>query len=85
MDAHPDTGARIRGAIVPDWQGVRSAMLGLAGLLPYPGLIGWDVALMPAGIVIVEANTSPGLDIHQCHGSLKQTAEQRGFWAEMGM
>lgn len=35
--------------------------------------------------VIVEANTTPGLDIHQCHGSLKQTAEQRGFWAEIGM
>ena len=40
---------------------------------------------MPAGIVIVGANTSPGLDIHQCHGSLKQTTEQRGFWAERGI
>ncbi len=85
LDAHPESGVQIRGATVPDWQAVKSVMLQLASLLPYPGLIGWDVALMPAGIVIVEANTSPGLDIHQCHGSLKQTAEQRGFWAEMRM
>lgn len=85
MEAHPETGVRIEGNAVPDWQGVRTTMLELASLLPYPGLVGWDVALMPAGIVIVEANTSPGLDINQCHGSLKQTAEQRGFWAEMGM
>ena len=85
LEAHPESGVQIRGATIPDWQAVKSVMLRLAGLLPYPGLVGWDVALTQAGIVIVEANTGPGLDIHQCHGSLKQTAEQRGFWAEMRM
>jgi len=85
VETHPESGIQIRGATIPNWGFVKSAMLQLAGLLPFPGLVGWDVALTAAGIVIVEANTSPGLDIHQCHGSLKQTAEQRAFWAEMRM
>ncbi len=85
VEAHPESGVQIRGAALPDWQAVKSTMLELASLLPYPGLVGWDIALTPAGIVVVEANTNPGLDIHQCHGSLKKTAEQRAFWAEMRM
>ena len=84
-ETHPESGVQIRGAAVPGWQAVKSTMLQLASLLPYPGLVGWDVALMPTGIVIVEANTSAGLDIHQCHGSLKQTPDQQSFWAEMRM
>jgi len=85
IEAHPESGVRISGATVPDWDGVKAAMLNLAGLLPFPGLVGWDVALTPAGIIVVEGNIRPGLDIHQSHGSLKQTAEQRAFWAEMRM
>ncbi|MBA1144217.1 sugar-transfer associated ATP-grasp domain-containing protein [Mesorhizobium neociceri] len=85
IEAHPESGARILGASVPNWSVVKSIMLKLAAMLPFPGLVGWDVALTEAGIVVVEGNIRPGLDIHQCHGSLKQTAEQRAFWAEMRM
>lgn len=82
-DRHPETGARIRDAVIPDWTLIRSRLLQLAGLLPYPGLIGWDVALTDGGITIVEANTTPGLAIHESHASLKRTVEQRAFWTEM--
>ncbi|MEO5760577.1 MAG: sugar-transfer associated ATP-grasp domain-containing protein [Mesorhizobium sp.] len=82
-ELHPETSAQIRGAAIPNWDLVRSRMLQLAALLPYPGVIGWDVALTGDDIVIVEANTYPGMAIHESHASLKRTAEQRAFWAEM--
>jgi hypothetical protein len=85
IERHPETGAQIKGVLVPNWSSVRATMLELAALLPFPGLVGWDVALTKSGIVIVEANTGPGLDIHQCHGSLTATAEQIAFWKEMRM
>ena len=83
MDRHPDGGTPFAGNAVPNWGKVRARMLELAGLLPFPGIVGWDVALTDDGIVIVEANTTPGLDIHQCHGSLKAREEQRAFWREL--
>jgi hypothetical protein len=82
-DAHPDTGARIKDEQVPEWQTIVATMLELASLLPFPGVIGWDVALTPKGLVVVEANAAPSLDLHQCHRSLKSTPEQRAFWAEV--
>ena len=82
---HPDSGAQIEGNVVPNWNSVKETMLELAALLPFPGLVGWDVALTEAGLMIVEANTGPGLDIHQCHGSLRETPEQVAFWKEMRM
>lgn len=82
---HPDTGTRIKDAEVPDWKTVAATVRELAGLLPFPGLIGWDIALTSSGPVVVEANHLPGLDNHQCHRSLKSTPEQRAFWAEMGL
>jgi GNAT superfamily N-acetyltransferase len=83
MDRHPDSGTPFIGNAVPDWPLVRSRMLELAALLPFPGIVGWDVALTDGGITIVEANTTPGLDIHQCHASLKAREEQRAFWKEL--
>ncbi|TPM39559.1 sugar-transfer associated ATP-grasp domain-containing protein [Mesorhizobium sp. B2-3-4] len=84
-ERHPTSGVQIRNAFIPNWELVRSRMLKLASQLPYPGLIGWDVALTDDDIVIVEANTTPSLAIHESHASLKRTAEQRAFWAEMGI
>ena len=85
VEKHPDTGAQIEGTVVPNWKSVKETMLELATLLPFPGLVGWDVALTDSGLVIVEANTGPGLDIHQCHGSLRETPDQVAFWKEMRM
>ncbi|WP_232375772.1 sugar-transfer associated ATP-grasp domain-containing protein [Mesorhizobium comanense] len=84
-ERHPDSGVQIRNAVIPNWDIVKSRMLRLASQLPYPGLIGWDVALTNDDIVIVEANTTPGLAIHESHASLRRTPEQRAFWAEMGI
>jgi hypothetical protein len=82
-EQHPDSGVQIRGSVIPNWGLVRSRMLQLAGLLPYAGLVGWDVALTGDDIIIVEANTTPGLAIHESHASVKKTAEQRAFWVDM--
>src|SRR4051794_22949846 len=43
--AHPDTGAAIEGAAIPDWPRVRDGILDLAGRLPFLPYVGWDVII----------------------------------------
>ena len=58
--AHPDTGARITGARVPDMAAVRAfAEDAHARLCPGVPLVGWDVALTEeCGMVMLEGNFS---------------------------
>jgi hypothetical protein len=80
---HPETGAAITGETVPDWSAIKRLMIEVAGRLPFPGIVGWDVALTPGGIVIVEGNGIPGIDIHEAHESLISNADQKAFWKTM--
>jgi hypothetical protein len=78
---HPESQVMIEGEIVPDWEAVKRQMLDIAARLPCSGLVGWDVALTPTGVVIVEGNGRPGIDIHEAHESLFARAEQRACLA----
>jgi hypothetical protein len=52
----PATGERAEGALLPDWPAVRRLVLeGAPRFLPTRSL-GWDVALTPAGPVVIENN-----------------------------
>ncbi len=64
VDVHPDTGAALAG-VLPHWPGVRAMTERAAEVFHVLPLIGWDVALCAQGPVIVEANTSPSLDLPQ--------------------
>ena len=75
---HPDTGAGLVGACIPDWDAMNAMVLGAAGLMRTVPMIGWDVAATAGGPVIVEMNATPD---HM----LPQLAESRGtldneFW-----
>lgn len=59
-DHHPETGARIAGLRVPDWDGVQREVLGLADALGFLLYVGWDVAITPEGPVFLEGNHGPG-------------------------
>lgn len=57
---HPDTGATIEGFQVPEWERVQrlavSAHEALEGLV----CIGWDIAILESGPIIIEGNDNPG-------------------------
>ena len=67
-DRHPDSGAQIKGAVIPRWQDVKRQMVDLARKLPFMNFIAWDILLTDEGISIIEANTSSGVNIIQLWG-----------------
>ncbi|MGN0170390.1 MAG: sugar-transfer associated ATP-grasp domain-containing protein [Lachnospiraceae bacterium] len=66
---HPDSGAPIEGARIPNWERVKEQMLALTRKFPYMYFIAWDIVLMEDGeLCIIEANTSSGVNIIQLWG-----------------
>ena len=62
---HPDTGTRILGTVVPNWQEVTLLALDGAKLLEEIPLVGWDIAPIASGAVMVEPNATPDFNLHQ--------------------
>jgi hypothetical protein len=70
---HPDTGARIQGRRLPHWDEVTRLVSSGHRALPHLFVIGWDIAILPEGACIVEANPSCGFLISQRRRPLGQT------------
>ena len=56
---HPDTGVQILGAKIPNWEELNSLVEELVKVVPQQKMVGWDLALTPAGWVVIEANHNP--------------------------
>ncbi len=69
---HPDTGKRLIGLVLPDWDEMRDLCLTCAAQLPRLRWQSWDVALCPNGPVAVEINAGSAF-------SLPQIATGEGF------
>jgi hypothetical protein len=69
---HPDTGVALVGTVVPNWAEVTRTALEAAKVVPDLKLIGWDIAPVDAGAVIVELNQTPDF-------ILPQLADRRGI------
>ncbi|HKJ72642.1 MAG TPA: sugar-transfer associated ATP-grasp domain-containing protein [Alphaproteobacteria bacterium] len=69
---HPDTGEAITGSSVPNWKAVCDVALEAVRLFPDCPLIGWDIAPVEDGAVIVEVNITPDL-------MLPQLADRKGL------
>lgn len=78
--AHPDTGAAIRGIVIPGWEAIRRAVTRLAGLMPGNPYIGWDVLVTPNGFSVIEGNTTPDVNLIQVHGPLLADERIRRFY-----
>jgi len=72
---HPESGVAIVGATVPNWAQVKETALGAAKVLPDLALIGWDVAPVDGGALLVECNQAPDF-------ILPQMADARGILDE---
>ncbi|MFQ5783861.1 MAG: sugar-transfer associated ATP-grasp domain-containing protein [Alphaproteobacteria bacterium] len=60
IETHPDTGARLTGATLPDWAALRDLCLEAARTFPASPLQGWDIALCEDGPVAVEVEGDGG-------------------------
>lgn len=65
LDAHPDSGAVIRGRRFPRWEEFAPFVQRAHRAFADRFVIGWDVAMTAEGLLVVEANGSPDLDIMQ--------------------
>lgn len=72
---HPDTGTCILGTVVPNWQHVRLLAVEGAKVLKDIPLVGWDIAPVDSGAVMVEPNVTPDFSLHQ-------VADRRGILDE---
>lgn len=69
---HPDTGVELVGTEVPNWREVFRLALDAASTLGEVPLIGWDIAAVETGALIVEPNFTPDF-------IMAQIADRRGM------
>ena len=67
-ETHPDTGAAIRGTVIPNWQALKQGVLDISRRFPYLDIIAWDILPTDDGFTVIEANTSSGVNIIQLWG-----------------
>jgi hypothetical protein len=58
-DTHPATGARIQDRILTSWNEIKAAALAAHGICLDRLIIGWDVAVTPDGVRLLEGNAHP--------------------------
>ncbi len=64
-DTHPVSGARFAGRTLPHWPEVVALAVKAHEAFPARVVVGWDVAMLAGGAMIIEGNGKPDLDIHQ--------------------
>lgn len=64
-ESHPVSGAPFVGRRLPFWPQVLDLACRTHAIFPERTVVGWDVAMLPDGPIIIEGNGRPDLDIHQ--------------------
>lgn len=64
-ETHPVSGARFAGRTLPYWKEAVALAVTAHEAFPDRVIVGWDVAMLPDGPMIIEGNGKPDLDIHQ--------------------
>ena len=65
FSSHPDTGAPIEGRAVPLWEQAKALAIAAHREFNDRVVIGWDVAILDDGPILIEGNGNPDLDILQ--------------------
>jgi len=79
VETHPDTGARIDGTVLPDWQDALELASRAALLFPGIPMQAWDIALSDRGPILLEVNVNGGMRLPQF---VKRAGLHRGAFAE---
>jgi hypothetical protein len=83
---HPETGAAIEGAVVPQWDRIKDRVLEWATGFPFVDFMGWDVALDSSGAVrAIEANSRPDMSLFQVRAPILTDPRVRRFFEAHGV
>ena len=74
---HPGTDITMIGYQIPHWQEVINSVTEAAKMLPQCRFIGWDVAITPDGIDLIEGNHNLDYELMEFQGI------HRGWWHEL--
>lgn len=66
---HPGTDMFMLGRQIPNWESVLDGVAKAHQLLPQCRFIGWDVAVTPTGIELIEGNHNPDYELIEFFGS----------------
>ncbi len=82
---HPDTGVRLEGMVIPQWEKIKSEILRIAGRLSSIPYIAWDIALLEQGICIIESNSWTELCMLQFDTPLCSNGDIHRFFRHHGI
>jgi len=68
--SHPDTGERIEGLALPNWQRLLDNTTQLMDIFPDLEFVGWDVLPIEDGWCVIEGNAYMDIDLLQAHGGM---------------
>ena len=87
LQRHPETGAQIEGAVLPDWPEMLEDVVRIASGFPGDCFVGWDVFRDRDGrTVIIEANGgTTGVQILQMEAGLLSDPRIRRFYDQIGV
>lgn len=74
---HPGTNITMLGHQIPYWDKVLETINEAAKIVPQVRYVGWDVAILPDGVELIEGNNGPGCTLLECIGA------KRGFYKEI--
>ena len=74
---HPGTQEVVIGRRIPHWNQVLQIVKNAAMRIPQVRYVGWDVAVRPDGVELIEGNHNPGCTL------LESIGEKRGFYKEI--
>jgi putative polysaccharide biosynthesis protein len=63
--AHPDTGEQIEGRVLPCWEEAKALAIEAHRAFSDRVVVGWDIAILADGPILVEGNGNPDMDIIQ--------------------
>ncbi len=70
---HPQTDIFMLGRKIPNWDNVKDVVKAAHAMLPGCRFIGWDVAVTPEGIELIEGNHNPDYELFEFFGT-------KGWW-----
>lgn len=65
FSAHPDTGETIEGRVLPFWEQAKRLAIKAHRAFADRTVVGWDIAILQDGPILIEGNGNPDLDIIQ--------------------
>ena len=85
MTHHPDTSARIRGIVVPDWVSLRRRLEAAHSAIPKVESLSWDVVVTDDGPRVLEAERALSPRVYQWHQPLLANPDFAAFAARHGV